>query len=78
MRNVVPATTMPCRVFMFPPTPRGNRAQRLQSTWADGGARYRTRRPSHGSSTRFHHMIAPVTNVAAGANPNSAQTAFVV
>jgi len=28
--------------------------------------------------TRFHHMIAPVTNIAAGASPNNAQIAFVV
>src|ERR1700676_3801540 len=33
---------------------------------------------SRGRSTRFHHMIAPVTNIAAGASPNTAQIAFVV
>jgi hypothetical protein len=27
--------------------------------------------------TRFHHMIAPVRNIAAGASPNNAHTAFV-
>ena len=27
--------------------------------------------------TRPHHTIAPVTNIAAGANPKNAQTAFV-
>ena len=27
-------------------------------------------RGMRGRSTRFHHMIAPVTNIAAGASPN--------
>jgi hypothetical protein len=31
-----------------------------------------------GRSTRFHHMIAPVTTMAAGASPKRAQMAFVV
>jgi hypothetical protein len=30
-----------------------------------------------GRRTRFHHMIAPVTNITAGANPKSAHAAFV-
>ena len=30
-----------------------------------------------GRTTRFHHMIAPVANMTAGASPNSAQAAFV-
>ena len=33
---------------------------------------------SLGRSTRFHHMIAPVTNIAAGASPKIAQIALVV
>lgn len=32
---------------------------------------------SRGRSTRFHHMITPVTAIAAGAKPNSAHVAFV-
>jgi hypothetical protein len=32
----------------------------------------------HGLTTRFHHMIAPVTNIAAGARPNTAQIALIV
>ena len=31
----------------------------------------------HGRKTRFHHMIAPVTNIAAGTKPKIAQVAFV-
>jgi len=42
------------------------------------GERVARRAPaSQGRNTRFHHMIAPVTNMAAGASPNIAQIAFV-
>ncbi len=33
---------------------------------------------SHRRTTRFHHMIAPVTNSAGGTSPTSAQIALVV
>jgi hypothetical protein len=32
----------------------------------------------HGRITRFHHMVAPVTNITAGAMPNKAQIALTV